>query len=157
MVGVYYFFPGVEHSAPTCVEEDTGWRPDLLLERFMAGGLLVPEGGRIIRPDAGLIEMPLLTRNMIKSWFLLFCANDMHVSFMLFAAWMFALYWMRSSAISLLPRAHANMSGVLPYLSVSSRLAPNSMRPRTHVNLLCSIASDRGVLPSLSTGSTSAP
>ena len=42
--------------------------PDLLPERAMPG-LRVPDGGRIILPEAGLIEMPLLTRNMIKSWF----------------------------------------------------------------------------------------
>lgn len=76
---------------------------------------------------------------------------------MLVAAWMFALYWTSSSAISLLPRVHANIRGVLPNLSVYSMSAPNSISPRTHVNLLCSMASEIGVLPLLSTGSTSAP
>ena len=41
-------------------------RPDLLPERYITGRRF-PEGGRIIRPDAGLIEIPLLTRNIIRS------------------------------------------------------------------------------------------
>ena len=131
--------------------------PDLLPERLRPEGLLVPDGGRIIRPEAGRIEIPLFTRNIIKSWFLLFYANDMHVSFMLVAAWMFALYWTSSSAISLLPRVHANIRGVLPNLSVYSMSAPNSISPRTQVNLLCSMASEMGVLPLVSIGSISAP
>jgi len=81
----------------------------------------------------------------------------MQVSFMLVAAWILALYWTRSSAISLLPRVQANIRGVLPNLSVYSISAPSSTNPRTQVNLLCSIAKVIGVLPSLSTGSTLAP
>ena len=70
---------------------------------------------------------------------------------------MLALYDTRSSAISLLPNAHANINGVLPNLSVYSISAPSSINPRTHVNLLFSIASEIGVLPASSIGSTSAP
>ena len=40
--------------------------PDLLPERYITGRR-PPDGGRIIRPDAGLIEIPLFTRNIIKS------------------------------------------------------------------------------------------
>ena len=49
------------------------------------------------------------------------------------------------------------MRGVLPNLSVYSISAPNSISPRTHVNLLCSIAREIGVRPYSSTGSTSEP
>ena len=76
---------------------------------------------------------------------------------MLLVAWIFALYWTNSSAISLLPRAHANISGVLPNLSVYSMLAPSSINPRTQVSLFFSMANEMGVLPSWSIGSTSAP
>ena len=117
----------------------------------------VPDPGRIRKPDCGLIEMPLLTRNIIRSWFLLFCAKDMQVSFILLVAWIFALYWTNSSAISLLPRAHANINGVLPNLSVYSMSAPSSIKPRTQVNLFFSMANEIGVLPSWSIGSTLAP
>ena len=135
-----------------------GWvcRPDLLFVRFIAE-ILAPDIGRLIWPDWGRIDIPLLTKNMMRSWFLLFWAKDMQVSFIFVVAWILALYWMRSSAISLLPRVQANIRGVLPNLSVYSISAPSSISPRTQVNLLCSMARDIGVLPSLSTGSTLAP
>lgn len=41
-------------------------KPDLLPDRYMAGRR-VPDGGLIILPEAGLIEMPLFTKNIIKS------------------------------------------------------------------------------------------
>ena len=81
----------------------------------------------------------------------------MHVSFILFIALMLALYYTSSSAISLLPSAQANIKGVLPNLSCFSISAPSSIRLLTQVNLLCSMASEIGVLPASSMGSTSAP
>ena len=81
----------------------------------------------------------------------------MHDSFILLMALMSALYCRSSSTISLLPNLHANMSGVLPKLSFSSISAPNSIRLLTHAYLFFSIARDKGVLSSLSKGSTPQP
>lgn len=59
-------------GVPPAASEDEGMlvresiMPDLLPDRYMAGRR-VPDGGLIIRPDAGLIDIPLLTRNMIRS------------------------------------------------------------------------------------------
>ena len=121
------------------------------------GGLRVPDGGRIILLEAGLRGTPCLTSSIISSWFLLFYAKLMQDSFMLFVAFISHLYCNNSSTISLLPSLHANIKGVLPKLSFRSISAPNSIRLRTQVYLFFSMARDRGVRKSLSSGSTSEP
>ena len=81
----------------------------------------------------------------------------MHDSPNLLVAWIFALYCSRSSTISLLPSLHANIRGVIPKLSWSSRFPPSSIRLLTIAYLFFSIANDRGVRCCLSSGSTPHP
>ena len=48
--------------------------------------LLIPEAGLSLIPDEGLIDRPLLTKSMMTSWFLLFCAKVIQVSPILLVA-----------------------------------------------------------------------